>query len=170
MRNLLLLAALAAVFGVSTGSAHADIAAPKPSYQLEGNRLILPGPIVFKTGSAELASESNKVLQYIAAYLADKTYISLMRIEGHSDNQGDTQRLTEQRALAVTKALVAKGVACERLLPVGFGSTKPVADNATPEGRAQNRRIEAINAQLRGRSIGGMPVDGGGKVAGDPCK
>ncbi len=102
--------------------------------------------------------------------MADKTYISLLRIEGHSDNQGDTQLLTEKRALAVAKALAGKGVACARLLPVGFGSSKPVADNATADGRAKNRRIEAVNAQLRGRPIGGMPVDGGGKVAGDPCK
>lgn len=168
VRTALLLAATA--FALLAASAHADLAAPRPNFPLEGNRLVLPAPITFKTGSAELTDESAKTVQYIAAYLADKTYISLLRIEGHSDNVGDTQRLTEQRALAVAKALVAKGVACARLLPVGFGASKPVADNASPEGRAKNRRIEAVNAALRGRAIGGLPTDGGGQVAGDPCK
>jgi OOP family OmpA-OmpF porin len=53
---------------------------------------------------------------------------------------------------------------------VGFGGSKPVASNTTPEGRGQNRRVAFINAALRGRAIGGMPLDGGGKVAsGDLC-
>jgi hypothetical protein len=49
-------------------------------------------------------------------------------------------------------------------------TTKPVADASTPEGRAANVRIDAINAALRGRLIGGMPADGGGQLAGDPCR
>jgi len=53
---------------------------------------------------------------------------------------------------------------------VGFGANKPVAANDTAEGRARNTRVEVAMAQLRGRAIGGMPVDGGGLVAGDPCK
>jgi OOP family OmpA-OmpF porin len=65
---------------------------------------------------------------------------------------------------------VGHGVACSRLLPVGFGSNKPVAPNDTPDNKAKNRRISAVNAALKGRAIGGMPVDGGGHVAGDPCK
>lgn len=61
------------------------------------------------------------------------------------------------------------GADCKRLIAVGFGSTKPVADNNTAEGKAANRRVSFINAALRSRPIGGMPVDGGGKVAGDIC-
>lgn len=173
-RMLCLFAALLCLT-VAVGTAHADLAPPRPAphYELDGNRLVLPGPIVFKTASAELSGESAAVLQYIAAYLAEKSYISLLRIEGHTDNDGNAQaaqRLSEQRALAVARALVGKGVQCARLLPVGFGQSKPIADNTTPAGRAKNRRIEAVNAQLRGRAIGGMPADGGGAVAGDPCK
>ena len=59
------------------------------------------------------------------------------------------------------------GVDCKRLIAVGFGSAKPVADNSTPEGKAQNRRVSFFNAALRGRLIGGMPADGGGQIAGD---
>lgn len=50
-------------------------------------------------------------------------------------------------------------------LAVGFGNTKPVADNSTVDGKAQNQRISFVIAALRGRPIGGMPLDGGGKIA-----
>ena len=66
--------------------------------------------------------------------------------------------------------MVAVGIKCDRLIPVGFGSAKPIVPNDTPDHKAQNRRIAFVNAALRGRAIGGMPVDGGGKVAGDPCR
>jgi OOP family OmpA-OmpF porin len=104
----------------------------------------------------------------VRAYLEAKSYISSLRIEGHGDDAA-SQALTEKRALAVARWLVAKGVDCKRLVAVGFGNTKPVADNSTPEGKAQNRRIAFFNAGLRGRAIGGEPLDGGGKLAGDTC-
>lgn len=145
-------------------------AAGQARFTLEGNELKVPGPVLFETGSDKLKAESGATLDHVAAYLADKTYISLMRVEAHSDPAPGSQALTERRALSVAHALVGRGVDCKRLLPVGFGETKPVAPNSSPEGRAQNRRVSFINAALRGRPIGGMPVDGGGKVAGDPCK
>lgn len=143
----------------------AEPAAPA-SYELDGSRLILPSPIRFATGAATLDPASEPALRHIAGYLAEKTSVSTLRIEGHADDP----RLSEARALAVTAWLVAHGVECARLLPVGFGSTKPIADASSPEGRAQNTRIEAVTAGLRGRAIGGMPLEGGGVVAGDPCR
>ncbi|MFO0746843.1 MAG: OmpA family protein [Myxococcota bacterium] len=143
-----------------------------PSYELDGNNLKVPGPVLFETASDVLKPESDAVLAYVQGYLAAKDYITLMRIEGHSDSTGSeamNQKLSERRALAVARWLVGHGVDCKRLIPVGFGSTKPVGDNATPDGRAQNRRMVFANAALRGRMIGGMPADGGGVVAGDPC-
>jgi len=143
------------------------------SYTLQGNELKLPGPVQFETASDKLRPESDAVLEVVAGYLKEKSYVSLLRIEAHSDNQGNAaqnQSLSEKRALSVGRWLVAHGVECKRLLAVGFGGTKPIADNSTPEGRAQNRRISFINAALRGRAIGGMPEDGGGHVAGDLCK
>jgi len=144
-----------------------------PGYELDGHRLVVNRPILFKTGAAELLPESDDALAVVQGYLAAKDYITLLRVENHSDALGDdaaNQAMSEQRALAVAKALVARGVDCKRLLPVGFGETKPVAPNDTAEGRAQNRRTTFVNAALRGRAIGGMPVDGGGRVAGDPCR
>lgn len=146
---------------------------PAAPITLDGNRLVLPGPVSFATGAATLTPESDAALAAAAAWLVQKDYITTARVEGHVAGGGDaaaSQRLSEERAMAVAKALVAKGVACGRLLPVGFGDTKPVAANDTAEGRAANTRVEIHNAALRGRPIGGMPVEGGGRVAGDPCK
>lgn len=141
-------------------------------FELDGSRLKLPSPIVFVTGKADLAPESDAALAHVRAYLAEKTSISTLRIEVHTDSQGAdaaNQKLSQARALAVARKLVSLGVDCKRLMPVGFGETKPVAPNDTPEGRAQNRRTEFVNAGLRGIAIGGMPLDGGGVTAGDPC-
>lgn len=155
--------------GSLSAAVHAE---PARTFELDGNNLKVPDPILFETASDTLKAESSAALEHVAAYLADKTYITLMRVEVHSDSTGnadDNQTLTEKRALAIARALVAKGVDCKRLIPVGFGDTKPVAPNDTPDGRAQNRRTVFANAMLRGRAIGGMPADGGGRVAGDPC-
>lgn len=136
-------------------------------YELEGNELKLPGPVVFAVNSDKLKPESDAVLEHVKGYLEAKSYVSLLRVEVHSDSMGDekaNQQLSEARAAAVVAALVKKGVACERLLAVGFGGSKPIAANDTPEGRAANRRTVFVNAALKGRAIGGMPVDGGGKV------
>ena len=143
------------------------------NFEVENGTLKLPGPVMFETGKAVLKPESDAVLDIVKQYLEAKPAITLLRIEGHTDNVGiaaDNQKLSEARSLAVAQWLVGKGIACKRLLPVGFGQDKPIADNKTPEGREQNRRTAFFNAELKGKAIGGMPVDGGGKVAGDACK
>lgn len=146
--------------------------APTTEFKMEGNKLLLPGPVVFKTGSAELDPVSDQVLTVVKQYLDAKPKVSLLRIAGHTDSDGDDKanlELSAKRAQAVAKWLVAKGIDCKRLVAVGFGETAPVADNKTPDGKAQNRRTEFINAAISGKPIGGMPVDGGGRVGGDPC-
>ncbi len=143
---------------------------PATSFELEGNHLVLPAPITFVTGDAAPTADAAPGLWHAKDYLDAKDYITLLRIEVHaSSDTPDAQALTEARALAVGRWLIAQGVACDRLIAVGFGDNKPVADNATAEGRAANRRVEFQNAALRGRLIGGMPADGGGMVAGDLC-
>ncbi len=141
-------------------------------FELADSRLILPGPIVFETGTDTITADSEPALLHVKAFLEAKEYVTLMRIECHGDNSGspeEIQALTMKRSKAVAAWLVAKGVDCKRLIPVGFGDTKPIASNATAEGRATNSRTAFVNAELRGRAIGGMPVDGGGMVSGDPC-
>jgi outer membrane protein OmpA-like peptidoglycan-associated protein len=123
---------------------------------------VLPGPIVFTTDALD-AQASEAALWYIHDYLVAKDYVTLVRLEGHGDQPGqDALMFSGAQALAVGEWLVAHGIDCKRLSAAAFGDTKPVADPSTPEGRAQNRRIEVVNAELSGRAIGGMPTDGGG--------
>lgn len=148
------------------------ISARAQDYKLEGNEIKIGQPVLFEAGTSVLKPESDAALKIIKKYLDDKSYISLLRVEAHMDNSGnvaENQSLTEKRAYAVCRALIALGVDCKRLIAVGFGDIKPVEDNTTPEGKQVNRRICFVNAALRGHPIGGLPVDGGGVSAGDIC-
>ncbi|MBK8519836.1 MAG: OmpA family protein [Ferruginibacter sp.] len=141
-------------------------------YKLEGNEVKIAKPVLFERGSARLKPESMAALGIIKQYLTDKSYISQLRVECHTDNSGDAtinQALTEKRAMVVCRKLMEMGVDCKRLIAVGFGDTKPVADNSTAAGRAQNLRVSFINVSLRGKIIGGLPIDGGGKITGELC-
>lgn len=170
MRSCPLLLIACALIALAAG--RPDPTRPAPTFKLDGNALVLPSPVAFLTGSDVLHPTSAAAIRHVVAYLAARRYVSQLRIEVHSDSQGSdaaNQAMTERRALAVARALVAAGADCRRLVPVGFGETKPIASNRTAEGRAQNRRVGFVNAALNGRLIGGMPADGGGRVAGSAC-
>jgi outer membrane protein OmpA-like peptidoglycan-associated protein len=87
----------------------------------------------------------------------------IVYIEGHTDNTGDAsynQQLSEQRANTIREALIAKGIAAQRLVARGYGETQPKADNATKAGRQQNRRVEIL---ISNDSVGSkMPIVSGG--------
>jgi outer membrane protein OmpA-like peptidoglycan-associated protein len=102
--------------------------------------------ILFDTDSARLRGESLPTLDEVVRLLGTEPTWKLT-IEGHTDSTGTlahNQTLSEQRAASVKAYLVSKGIAAERLSSVGFGQSKPVADNATELGRAQNRRVELV--------------------------
>jgi outer membrane protein OmpA-like peptidoglycan-associated protein len=103
--------------------------------------------IYFATGSDVLRPESTPVLKEIAAMLQEHGDLKLL-IEGHTDNVGDdaaNRALSEKRAAAVMRYLVERaGIDASRLEAKGFGESKPVASNDTPEGRQQNRRVELV--------------------------
>lgn len=100
--------------------------------------------IQFDTGKATIQPASATVLGEIVKLLQQNADLKL-RVEGHTDNQGNAaanQTLSEKRAQAVVSWLTGNGIAASRLTAKGLGAAKPVADNATEDGRAKNRRVE----------------------------
>jgi len=115
--------------------------------QVREEKLELREKIHFEFGKAVIKRESYPLLDQVAATLKDHPEIRKLRVEGHTDNKGSAQynlRLSQKRAEAVVEYLVKKGVERERLVPKGFGLTRPIASNATEAGRAANRRVEMI--------------------------
>jgi len=100
--------------------------------------------IEFESGSAILATSGIQILDEMVSAL-NKVSGKKIRIIGHTDSSGDTNKnlmLSQQRAEAVKAYLIAKNLPAHLLSTEGSGSSKPVADNATAEGRKRNRRIE----------------------------
>jgi outer membrane protein OmpA-like peptidoglycan-associated protein len=112
----------------------------------EAGRVATQG-IFFDTGSDRIRPESTPTLKEIGAMLGEHPDLKL-QIEGHTDNVGaaaSNQTLSERRASAVRQFLIdSYGVDGSRLTAKGFGATKPVAPNDTPEGRQNNRRVELV--------------------------
>ena len=107
--------------------------------------LLISDKINFTSGSAQIIPASFPELDKIALILSNKNV--KIRIEGHTDNSGGAvinQPLSEQRSGAIREYLIQKGIKPEKLIAVGFGDSKPVADNITENGRAMNRRVEFI--------------------------
>jgi len=108
-------------------------------------RIVTHG-ILFDTGKDIIKPESLPTLKSILALLNDNPGLNFS-IEGHTDNQGSkaiNQPLSEKRAAAVKTWLVDKGIAATRLKTVGLGDSRPIDSNDTPEGRANNRRVEFV--------------------------
>ena len=121
------------------------MAALRPVSTSRGQVLTL-GDVFFSSGQSDLKAEARgnlkPVLDFINRYPGKK-----VSIEGHTDDRGaDAQNLalSERRAGSVRDALVALGADAARFTVVGRGETSPLADNATTEGRARNRRVEVI--------------------------
>jgi outer membrane protein OmpA-like peptidoglycan-associated protein len=112
---------------------------------LQAGKLEIREAVSFATNRALIERRSFALLDNVVAVLKAHPEITKLRIEGHTDNQGDDEKnlkLSQARAEAVRDYLVKKGVDGTRLVPQGFGETKAVADNATEAGRAKNRRVE----------------------------
>ena len=106
-------------------------------------RIVLRG-VQFKTDSDELTAESLTILDGVSATLTGHPQIRVM-IAGHTDSDADdayNKDLSLRRAKVVVKYLIAQGVNPENLSAMGYGEEQPIADNATTEGKAQNRRVE----------------------------
>jgi outer membrane protein OmpA-like peptidoglycan-associated protein len=142
------------IVGAGVG-AYMDVQEAKLREQLQGTgvrvvregdniRLIMPGNITFKTDSYNLRPDFYPVLDSVAVVLA-KYADTTMRVTGHTDNTGSkayNQTLSERRAQSVADYLVTQQVLKNRMLVQGMGFEQPLADNATADGRAMNRRVE----------------------------
>ena len=119
-------------------------AAPPPARKTaKGTLYTLPGT-AFASGSASLAPSAVASLRALFKSIGAK---KTLRVEAHTDDQGSDAvnlALSQRRADAVRKALVDSGIAAARVTAVGKGEAAPVADNATAEGRARNRRVEIV--------------------------
>ncbi len=101
-------------------------------------------PITFDVNSANITAEGIAVLDQAAEYLSTNADVEV-EIAGHTDSDGDdtsNQTLSQARAEAVLDYLTTQGIEADRMTPVGYGENDPIADNATAEGKAENRRIE----------------------------
>lgn len=110
----------------------------------EGIMLVLDGDVSFASASDELSPEAAEIIRKAAAVLVKQSGQKI-RIEGHTDTSGrkaGNQVLSQRRATSVKNAFVAEGLKVENLTASGFGSERPVAENATKPGRAKNRRVE----------------------------
>jgi len=102
--------------------------------------------LLFATNTATIATESYPRLDRLVEFMTHRPSARI-RISGHTDNVGNASRnqtLSEERARAVREYLVSHGIDGSRVEAVGFGDQRPVAPNDTEEGRARNRRIEAV--------------------------
>ena len=106
--------------------------------------LVFPDNITFATGSSQVKPEFMSALDSVAQSLQQYPDTRI-QIAGFTDNVGSpsaNQRLSEDRAFRVRDYLSTRGVAVQRMTPIGYGASRPIASNDTAAGRAQNRRVE----------------------------
>ena len=147
-------AGIGALAGGSVGY-YMDVQEAKLRQRLEGTgvsvtrvgeniTLNMPGNVTFQVDRSEIRPDFCNVLSSVAVVLVEYEK-TLVDVSGHTDNTGSesyNQALSQRRAQAVASYLQAQGVQPVRLQVSGYGETRPIADNATEQGRAQNRRVE----------------------------
>jgi chemotaxis protein MotB len=125
----------------------------------DGIMFRLEAPVLFAPGSSELAAGSHAPLDVVAGFL--QKFSGEIRVEGHADTTAirtarfpSNWELSASRAGAVARYFQGSGLAPERLAATGFAEYRPLADNATAEGRARNRRVEVFLKVDRNQSQG----------------
>jgi len=134
-----------ATVGVSSIENKVRLVGTVGSCQQGLNEALSREKIQFKPSSSTISDNSDFLLKMLAV-VARNCDTSILII-GHTDGIGEreaNQRLSERRAESVRKYLVSSGVSPTQLGAMGYGDTRPIYDNATPEGREKNRRIEFV--------------------------
>jgi outer membrane protein OmpA-like peptidoglycan-associated protein len=156
-KKMIMLAVMVLVSACASNKPQSDANAVKVSQTARGALLTSDDRLVFSSGKAEVGIYGMVYIERVADILKNKTKANVA-VEGHTDNVGSAalnQQLSMQRANAVKEALVKQGIPADRMQAQGFGMTKPIADNNTPEGRQANRRTEIILLGETVEAIGG---------------
>lgn len=118
---------------------------PTPVEVVAEEKIVITQKIHFEFDKAIIRPISYPILDDVAYLLQINPQIRRVRVEGHTDWIGSdayNQKLSERRAASVRNYLIGKGIAADRLIAVGYGEARPIADNNTTQGRARNRRTE----------------------------
>jgi outer membrane protein OmpA-like peptidoglycan-associated protein len=159
-KKALVLAGVGALAGGAVGNymdrqearLRAELQGTGVSVTRNGDEIILnmPGNVTFPTDSADINASFFPVLTSVSKVLRefDKTVVD---VGGHTDSTGAdayNMALSQRRAQSVTGYLSAQGIGANRFVTQGYGETRPIGSNDTPEGRAQNRRVEIVLAPI----------------------
>ncbi|MDP2344318.1 MAG: OmpA family protein [Deltaproteobacteria bacterium] len=117
---------------------------------LKAEKIEILDKVFFKTGKDVIEKKSFPLLDNIVTVLKSHPEIQHIRVEGHTDDVGTPESnkdLSDRRAKSVAVYLTSKGLEASRVVGVGYGLEKPIADNASEDGKAQNRRVEFVIVQ-----------------------
>ncbi|HVJ16392.1 MAG TPA: OmpA family protein [Polyangiaceae bacterium] len=114
----------------------------------EANKVVitLSGAVLFATGKYDLLPIARQKLDEVAKALLEQPFKTIT-VEGHTDSRGSlskNQALSQDRAESVRSYLISRGLPSDKTKAAGHGSSRPVADNDSAEGRANNRRVEIV--------------------------
>ncbi|HEU4619745.1 MAG TPA: OmpA family protein [Gammaproteobacteria bacterium] len=117
-----------------------------PTHESDRGLVSEIGGVQFATGTADLSSGARERLARFSGIVASYPDLKFV-VEGHTDNVGSdatNKELSLRRAIAVRDYLIGQGVAASKIDVEGFGSSRPVGDNSTADGRARNRRVDIV--------------------------
>ena len=135
-------------FAVAGNSAPAPAPVDAPvraKVAVSGNKITIDEKVQFAHDKATILEASFGLLNEVVKVIKDNTQIKKILVEGHASSEGDKNhnlKLSDERAHSVMDYLVAHGVPKDHLSAKGFGSSDPIADNNTEDGREKNRRVE----------------------------
>jgi len=129
----------------ANGSASVDVVLKRARVEITDKRIVILDKIFFELDSDVIKTDSFSILDEVVETLLTRGEISLLEVQGHTDDQGKDEynlALSQRRAEAVIKYLVASGVQPQRVVARGYGENKPLQPGQTDEAHAANRRVE----------------------------
>ena len=124
--------------------ARVEVTLRKSRVEVRDDQVVILDKVFFELDSSVLKAESVRILDDVAATLMSHPEITLLEVQGHTDDQGSDEYnigLSQRRAETVRDYLIAQGVESKRLVPKGFGETKPLQEGTSEEAREANRRV-----------------------------